>query len=79
MLFFLKTLAKDLKGFPPAKMRYYMCIVARDFINLGMARCIKHFLTPINCVGIKTAIFPFNYFVFDVLPGLWGALQEVGI
>lgn len=51
-----------------------MRIIARDFLNLGVARCIKKFFTPINCAGVKTAIFLFNYSMFDVLPRRRGAL-----
>lgn len=71
---FFADIGKRSEGIFP--MRCFMCSVAKDFLNLGVARCIKVFFlffTAINCAGIKKAIFLFNYCMFDVLPRLQGA------
>lgn len=60
--------------FLPARMRYFISIAARVFLNLRVPRCITHFIMPINSDGIKTAILKLNCFVFDVVPKWQGAL-----
>lgn len=59
--FSLKILAKDVKRFSLGRVRYLKCIVARDFLRLGITWCIKVFFVffyiPL-CIGIKTYYFP---------------------